>query len=686
MIRTDKAQGQPAPASKEELKELIKESDEWVIGALITLYHLQDEDEKWSKTTRKLNSVGFNAFDAKDMTDISEFYLKRQYLTKPQIKYVRRTMYKYCHQLSQVGIKPLPNRYQNTSQKQWTEQKWAGLTGKGKEILIKFRFPKGSPRFMETLNVVKTIPGRRWLKEKKAWSAPLGIEAYEILKGLDFDIGPELEEWYQKMTQDVDDTNLEIPGLKMELYPFQKKGVAFIDSREGRALVADDMGLGKTAQALAWILLRKEKALPALVVAPANVKMKWEREIEKWTDIPSCVLFGRTNGHVETKYGDWEEVMSKGITLINYDILDGWKDTLLKGKFKTLVLDEVHYIKNSKALRTKATKKLAKKNNYLIELSGTPITNRPIEFWNALTIIRKDLFPYYWGFVNRYCAPQFEDVWMYDRKLKRSTKKRITKSTGASNTKELHDILIKTVMLRRKKSEVLPDLPDKTISVIPIPIDNREEYDRAERDLEKYIEEKEGKILPTDYPIWLARFEKLKQIAARGKMKAALKWMEDFLMTGEKLVTFAIHHEILDSLMEHEFNGGIKRVKIDGRTPTKKRDLIAESFQNDPEVKLFIGGLKAVKEGMDLYAASNSCLLELGWTPGEHNQAEDRLHRIGQKNAVTAWYLVAEHTIEEEIAALIDEKKEVLTMILDGEEVQQTALLTELIKKRRKKK
>ena len=103
----DKAQGRPAPTSKEELKELIKESDEWVIGALITLYHLQDEDEKWTKSTRKLNSVGFNALDAKDMTSIAEFYLKRNYLTKNQINYVRKTMYKYCGQLSTVGTKPL---------------------------------------------------------------------------------------------------------------------------------------------------------------------------------------------------------------------------------------------------------------------------------------------------------------------------------------------------------------------------------------------------------------------------------------------------------------------------------------------------------------------------------------------------------------------------------------------------
>jgi SNF2 family DNA or RNA helicase len=107
---------------------------------------------------------------------------------------------------------------------------------------------------------------------------------------------------------------------------------------------------------------------------------------------------------------------------------------------------------------------------------------------------------------------------------------------------------------------------------------------------------------------------------------------------------------------------------------------MAEEFQNNPEIGLFIGGLRAVKEGMDLYAASNSCFLELGWTPGEHNQAEDRLHRIGQKNAVTAWYLVAENTIEEEIAEILDDKKQVLTMILDGEEVHHSSLLTELLK------
>ena len=671
------------PATREELWDKIKDYDEWAVGALIRLFSLQEEDEKLSHSTRKLNSVGFNAYDAKDMTSIANFYLSRKFLTKNQLKYVRRTMAKYCNQLLAVGMEPLPLIYASKKEEHWIEQKWAGLTDNGTSVLIKFRFPKSEKeKFESTKAAVKTIPGRRWNPDEKAWIAPLGIEAVQTLIALDFDVAPKLEEWYEKMTREVDDTGLKIPGLKLELYPFQRKGVAFIEDREGRALIADDMGLGKTAQALAWLMLRKEESLPALVVTPANVKMKWGREIDKWTDIPYWILSGRDHHQKmpSAKLGTGS-TDGKDITLINYDIVDGWLEILQGVGFKTVILDEVHYIKNSKALRTKAIKKLSKKADYLIELSGTPITNRPIEFWNALSILRKDLFPYYWGFVNKYCGGYQQQVYVKG-KFGQPTTRTVTDKKGASNTKELHEILTKTIMLRRKKSEVLPDLPDKTISVIPIPIDNRDEYDRAEANLALWIAEQEGKIVSKDYPIWLARFEKLKQIAARGKIKAALNWIEDFLVTGEKLVTFAVHHEILDTLNEYPFE--TKSVKIDGRTPTNKRDEIAQQFQTDEEIGLFIGGLRAVKEGMDLFAASNSCFLELGWTPGEHNQAEDRLHRIGQKNAVTAWYLVAENTIEEEIAEILDEKRAVLTMILDGEEVDQGSLLTELLKRFKK--
>ena len=149
------------PADREELWEQMKESDEWVVGALLRLYDLQEEDEKASHSTNKLNTVGFNAFDARDMTSIAQFYLRTKFLTKPQIKYVRRTMAKYCGQLIRVGVTPLPIKYKTTKKEEVDDLTWAGMAGNGKEVLIKFRFPKGDKRFQETLDLVRTIPGRR---------------------------------------------------------------------------------------------------------------------------------------------------------------------------------------------------------------------------------------------------------------------------------------------------------------------------------------------------------------------------------------------------------------------------------------------------------------------------------------------------------------------------------------------
>ena len=655
-LLADKANVRPA-LNKEEIYKLIDESDEYTIGALLKIYSFQEMDEQTSKSTTKENFMGFNGADAYILSDMSEFYNRKGYLSEKQISFVRRTIKKYWGQLSAGGFNPAPikNSPQNNTKQLERIVKSATLTNN--TIEIKFSYPKGDNRFYQCITAVKTLSGRRFDSKRKLWKAPLSLESVEKLIEWRFQIDSALREWHDKMINKPEATvDIEIPGLQMELYPFQKLGVSFIETRGGRALVGDEMGCGKTAQALAYLQLHPELR-PAVIVCPASLKLNWEKEISMWMESESV--------HIITGKKIYP-FFNSSIFIINYDILSAWFGKLQELKPSVVILDESHFIKNGQAKRTKATIALCKKTKHVIALSGTPIINRPIEFYNTIKIIEPALFPSQWAYAHKFCDPKHNGFgWDLG---------------GACNTEELHKIITKHIMIRRLKSEVLKELPAKVRSVVPIEIDNREEYFTAKGNIIAWITKNMGKEAgkKASRAEVLVEFEKLKQLAIQGKMKAAVQWIEDFLESDQKLVIFTTHTETINILMDH-FNK--IAVRLDGSTPTTKRQDIVDKFQTDENIKLFIGNIKAAGVGITLTAASNTCFLELGWTPGEHDQAEDRVHRIGQEaDSVNAWYLLANGTIENEIAELLDAKRKVLASVLDGKTVDSESILSELIK------
>jgi SWI/SNF-related matrix-associated actin-dependent regulator 1 of chromatin subfamily A len=257
---------------------------------------------------------------------------------------------------------------------------------------------------------------------------------------------------------------------------------------------------------------------------------------------------------------------------------------------------------------------------------------------------------------------------------------------GATNMEELHKILTESCLIRRLKKDVLKELPPKIRSVVPLEIDNRDEYDAIENATKDIVQKSLDKIEGTQIANAeaLAKIEYLKQAAVRGKMKAAVAWIRNWLDSGEKLVVFCHHKTTVDALMK-EF--GECAVKIDGSVPTApstKRQEAVDTFQNETWCRLFVGTM-AAKEGITLTAASNTCFLEMWWTSGDHVQAEDRVHRIGQEaDSVGAYYLIGERTIEETIAKLIDKKAKVLAAVLDGKSVENENLLTALLREYKK--
>jgi SWI/SNF-related matrix-associated actin-dependent regulator 1 of chromatin subfamily A len=518
------------------------------------------------------------------------------------------------------------------------------------EKVIKIAFPYD----FDLLAKIRSLPGRKWYPELKVWSTPIHEETLKSLIDWGFELDDSLFAYINKVSHTR--TNLVetgVNGLKGIPYPFQNVGVAHIEINKGRALIADEMGLGKTITAIAWLQLHPELR-PAIIICPAFLKLNWEREINKWMPNPNTCILKGTKTHTTRE----------DIIIINYDILYNWYPVLRKRNPKVLITDECHYYKSNNAKRTKAVKMLSKDIPNIIALSGTPIENRPIEIFNAISIINPKLFPNRWHFLQRYCNATYTGFgWDF---------------SGASHMPELHHILSSTIMIRRKKADVLKDLPDKVRSFIPIELDNGKEYTTAEKDFISWVRKIKGNAAAekASNAKTFSSIEALKQLAVKGKLKQVKEWISDFLESGKKLVVFATHHFVIDELTK-EF-GNIS-VHVDGRVSLSIRQKAVDLFQNSKEVQLFIGNIDAAGIGITLTAASDVAFLELPWTPGRLSQAEDRCHRIGQKESVNIYYLLANGTIEEKIAKLIDNKRKVLDQVLDGEITDEASLIHELM-------
>jgi len=601
------------------------------------------------------------------------------------------------HSLSDELVS-IPSNHPMLKKKEETKEeriKFADLVGETIQIFF--------PYDQTTITRIKTLSGRRFSKEPKPhWTAPLSIDTVQQLKEWGFVLGERLEKAISATSiQSAEEVykGLTIDGLKKSPYPFQMEGIAFVESRNGRAAITDEMGLGKTIEVMGYLQMHPETR-PALIVVPASLKLNWAREISTWmTDQIVHIISGKPNGGI---------LPVADIYIINYDILAEvqvdpcpacqGKKTIARGepgrppikcfqckgtgkgkkkvscrqdildiKPKIVILDECHYIKSQKAQRSLAVMALRKVAEKRIVLSGTPIVNRPVEFFNALHFIAPERFPSFWKYAQKYCGAVYNGYgWDF---------------SGATNTEELHELLTSTIMIRRLKKDVLPDLPPKQRSVIPLPIVNRAKYLKAERDFISYLKgegvDKE-KVRAAGRAETLTKIEGLKQLAAKGKLGSAVEWVRNYLENSNKLVIFTTHQSVLDEMRDElaEFNP----VTLDGRSNQLDRQAAVDTFQTNDDCRVFIGNIKAAGVGITLTAADATCFIELGWTPGDHDQAEDRVHRIGQESdSVNAYYLVAEQTIEEDIADLIDKKRVVLTKVLDGEDVDEGSMLGALI-------
>jgi len=464
------------------------------------------------------------------------------------------------------------------------------------------------------------------------------------------------------------DADLDVAGLGGELKPFQRAGVSYLLAQR-RAFLADEQGLGKTIEALAT--LQADGAFPAIVVCPASLKLNWLREIERWLpgrSAQALVGTGIAGPAVAGSGVALPEVAGcragADITVVNYDIVAARLDELRALAPRALVLDESHYCKNPTAKRTQAVQRLSavvSNDGLVLALTGTPVMNRPPELISQLRIVGR--------------IGDFGSGAQFGRRFR-----------GPDAHMRLHWHLRARCFVRRLKADVLPQLPPKTRSVVPVELDNEPEYRFAERDVIAWLQSQPLDLRALDAKVAaalraerLVRLNALKLLAARGKLHAALSWIHDFCSSGERLVVFARHREIQRTVLER-FPSALHILGEDGYAA---RDASLREFQAPDEGsgnQLIVCSMEVAGQGLTLTRSSNVVFLELDWTPAKHDQAEDRCHRIGQQDAVNATYLLAAGTIDETIATLLERKRAVIGAVTDGREQDEEGVLDALVR------
>jgi SNF2 family DNA or RNA helicase len=411
-------------------------------------------------------------------------------------------------------------------------------------------------------------------------------------------------------------------------------------------ILADDMGLGKTTSSI--IASLESGAKKILIICPASLKINWKREIENYSDKKVLIVDGKK----------WDS--SFNYFIINYDIIKNYhtidKEEEIESyklisneKFDLVIIDEAHYISNSTAQRTKLINNIVTMIPKVWLLTGTPMTSRPINFYNLLKIVESPVALNWQGYVRRYCAGYQFNV----------GGKKIWNTNGASNLDELRE-KTKNIILRRMKNDIL-DLPEKLVS--PVFLDLVSTFYNEE--LEEFIRITKDNKNKESISVTINRLMKIRQVIASEKVPYTCELIDKVLEQGKKVIVFTNFTSSLDMLHEKYKKNS---VTLDGRMSKEKRQQNVDKFQNEDKVKIFISNIKAGGVGITLTSAEVVIMNDLSFVPSDHSQAEDRAYRYGQKNSVLVYYPIFENTIEMIVYNILQKKKNVIEQVMgDGE-------------------
>ena len=412
-----------------------------------------------------------------------------------------------------------------------------------------------------------------------------------------------------------------------------------------RFILADDMGLGKTTCTIIAALETGAKKI--LIICPASLKINWQREIENYSDRPVFISEGK-------KFSTESDFV-----IVNYDILKNFHDTkekenslLNQSNFDLVILDEAHMISNPQAQRTKIINHFVKNIKRVWLLTGTPMTSRPMNYYNLLNIIESPVAQNWMAYAIRYCQGyQFM-----------AGRRKVWNVTGASNLEELRDRTSKQI-LRRLKEDVL-DLPDKIISPVYLRLKSKE-YEELMGEYYDWYDKNPDEA--SSLTVQFSKLMKVRKVISNEKTKQTIEIVENIIEQGKKVIVFTNFTDSLQTIYKHFEK---QAVYLDGSCSKPHRQKAVDEFQDNEKIKVFVGNIKAAGVGLTLTSAEVVIMNDLSFVPAEHSQAEDRAYRYGQKNNVLVYYPLYENTIEGAIYDILNRKKQIIRTVM-GDQLEE---------------
>jgi SWI/SNF-related matrix-associated actin-dependent regulator 1 of chromatin subfamily A len=498
------------------------------------------------------------------------------------------------------------------------------------------------------------IPERIWVEKLLAEKD----KAYHVW-GKFFEADSFTDFWIPKASL-IKDNKVEIKEIDYSKYshrpPLDHQKVAIEELLKNKKyILADDMGLGKTTSTIIAALETGAKKI--LIICPATLKINWQREFLLYSDKTSYVCDGKNFSE------------NHDILIMNYDIIKNFHDTkdnekslIFKSKFDLVIIDEAHYVQNVQAQRTKLINDLVKNVDRLWLLTGTPMTSRPINYFNLLSLVDSPVAKNWMAYVVRYCSG-------YQFKV---GNRKVWNVMGASHLEELRDRTSSTV-LRRLKEDVL-DLPDKIITPVYLRLRSKK-YEEVMGDYYNWYEKnpEESKNLSIQF----TKLTEVRQVIAEEKTQHTIEIAENIIEQGKKVIIFCNFTKSLDTIVEHF---GKSAVRLDGQMSKIQRQDSVDRFQEDEKVKVFVGNIKAAGVGITLTSGEAVIMNDLSFLPSDHSQAEDRAYRYGQKNNVLVYYPIFDNTIEGIIYDILNVKKRIIGTVMGDIQQDDTNIVEEILK------
>jgi SWI/SNF-related matrix-associated actin-dependent regulator 1 of chromatin subfamily A len=455
------------------------------------------------------------------------------------------------------------------------------------------------------------------------------------------------------------------------LLDYQRAGVKYIlEQPQHRALLGDSAGLGKTSQLIAVSMHAHTLGMRTLFVVPPSLRENWRREINKFAPHLTVEVLSGAKPY---------KLQKTDVTVIGDATLVPWAKALGAEGFGFVGVDESHRFKNDKAKRSVALGAIASNvpaEGWVVLASGTPCLSRPLELVSQLQIlgVLDRVFGSAKSFKWRYCDPQPTFI----------GKRTVYSYIGASNTQELHDILRSTVYIRRRKEDVLTELPPKRRAQVCVALSDADlkEYTKVEDDFLAWVYDKGGSeaVLKVSRAETITRLTALLQELGKAKVQAGIEHIESLIDADEPVVVFAHHRSVIDAILDECAKRAVddprwNAVVVNGGLTDEQKQLAVDSFVSG-KANIFVGNYDSAGVGLTLTKSGDKAVtqwvgMQTPWTPSALSQAEDRIHRISQVSACTAWHLTAvrkdgKETLDSRLYAMLNHKQEVVTSVLDG--------------------